>query len=90
MTGGGAVVTLELAGGLPDVLRALDRLQVIARGASLGGVETLATVPAFTTHAACTPAQLEAAGIAPGLMRIAVGLEPVDELLGDVLQAIRG
>ena len=90
MTGGGAVVTLELAGGLPEVLRALDRLQVIARGASLGGVETLATVPAFTTHAACTPAQLEAAGIAPGLMRIAVGLEPVEELLTDVLQAIKG
>ena len=88
MSGGGAVLTLELAGGLESVLSALDRLQVIARGASLGGVETLATVPAYTTHAACSPEQLAAAGIAVGLMRIAVGLEPTEVLLEDLRQAI--
>ena len=90
MTGGGAVLSLELDGGLDRVLPALDRLQVIARGASLGGVETLATVPAYTTHAACTPKQLAAAGISAGLMRVAVGLEPADLLLEDLRQAIRG
>ena len=90
MTGGGAVLSLELDGGLDRVLPALDRLQVIARGASLGGVETLATVPAYTTHAACTPEQLAAAGISAGLMRVAVGLEPADLLLEDLRQAIRG
>lgn len=90
MTGGGAVLSLELDGGLDRVLPALDRLQVIARGASLGGVETLATVPAYTTHAACTPEQLAAAGISAGLMRVAVGLEPAEALLEDLLQAIRG
>ena len=72
------------------MLPALDRLQVIARGASLGGVETLATVPAYTTHATLTPAQLAAAGISPGLMRVAVGLEPADVLLDDLRQAIVG
>ena len=90
MSGGGAVLSLELAGGLERVLPALDRLQVIARGASLGGVETLATVPAYTTHATLTPAQLAAAGISPGLMRVAVGLEPADVLLEDLRQAIVG
>lgn len=90
MNGGGAVLSLELDGGLDRVLPALDRLRVIARGASLGGVETLATVPAYTTHAACTPAQLEAAGISAGLMRVAVGLEPTEVLLEDLRQAISG
>jgi cystathionine beta-lyase/cystathionine gamma-synthase len=90
MSGGGAVLSFELPGGLPAVLAALDRLQVIARGASLGGVETLATVPAYTTHAPLTPEERAAAGIPDGLMRVAVGLEPVGELLADLRQAITG
>ncbi|MGC6486199.1 MAG: trans-sulfuration enzyme family protein [Planctomycetota bacterium] len=89
MNGGGAVLSFEMPGGLPAVLAALDRLQVIARGASLGGVETLATVPAYTTHAPLSPAERAAAGISDGLMRVAVGLEPVEELLADLRQAIR-
>ncbi len=90
MQGGGAVLAFELEGGLPAVLSALDRLQVVARAASLGGVESLATVPAFTTHAPLTPQERARAGIGDGLMRVSVGLEPVDRLLEDLLQAIQG
>ncbi|MFK7742796.1 MAG: PLP-dependent aspartate aminotransferase family protein [Planctomycetota bacterium] len=90
MNGGGCVLAIELPGGLPEVVPVLDRLRVIARAASLGGVESLATVPAFTTHAPLSPEQRQRAGISDGLMRVAIGLEGVDVLLGDLRQAIRG
>jgi cystathionine gamma-synthase len=88
MRGGGCVLAVELPGGLAGARRVFDRLQRIARAPSLGGVETLATLPAFTTHAALTPAQRAEAGIPDGLMRIAVGLEGADVLLADVRQAL--
>lgn len=87
MGGGGAVLAVELPGGLERVVRALDRLQVVARAASLGGVESLATVPAYTTHAPLSPEQRRLAGISDGLMRVAVGLEGVDVLLEDLRRA---
>ncbi|MCA8954103.1 MAG: aminotransferase class I/II-fold pyridoxal phosphate-dependent enzyme [Planctomycetes bacterium] len=88
MTGGGALLAFEVPGGLDRGVAVLDRLRVIARAASLGGVESLATLPAFTTHAALTAEQRRTAGIPDGLIRIAVGLEDVDRLLGDLTQAI--
>lgn len=88
MRGGGCVLAVELQGGLAGARRVFDRLQRIARAPSLGGVETLATLPAFTTHAALSAAQRAEAGIPDGLMRIAVGLEGADALLADVRQAL--
>ena len=88
MTGGGCVVSVELPGGLHGARRVFDRLRHIARAPSLGGVESLATLPAFTTHAALSPAQRAAAGIADGLLRIAVGLEGAEVLLEDLRQAL--
>ncbi|MBL8754499.1 MAG: aminotransferase class I/II-fold pyridoxal phosphate-dependent enzyme [Planctomycetes bacterium] len=90
MRGGGCVVTVELPGGLTGARRAFDRLTRIARAPSLGGIESLATLPAFTTHAALSTAQRAQAGIADGLLRIAVGLEGADVLLADVRQALGG
>ena len=90
MSGGGSVLAIELPGGFDDVLSAVDRLQVIARAASLGGVESLATVPAYTTHAPLSPEQRRSAGIPDGLLRVSVGLEGADVLLGDLRQAIAG
>jgi cystathionine beta-lyase/cystathionine gamma-synthase len=88
MHGGGCVVSLELPGGLTGARRVFDRLRHIARAPSLGGVESLATLPAFTTHAALSPEQRARAGIPEGLMRIAVGLEGADVLLADVREAL--
>ncbi len=86
--GGGALLAFAVDGGVERAKALLDRLQVIARAASLGGIETLATIPAFTTHAALTAAERQTAGIADGMVRLAVGLEDPDELLGDLRQAI--
>jgi cystathionine beta-lyase/cystathionine gamma-synthase len=88
MHGGGCVVTVEVPGGLVGARRTFDRLVRIARAPSLGGVESLATLPAFTTHAALSPAQRARAGIADGLLRIAVGLEGADVLLADLRRAL--
>jgi cystathionine beta-lyase/cystathionine gamma-synthase len=88
MSGGGCVVALEVPGGLDGSRRVLDRLRRIARAPSLGGIESLATSPALTTHAALTAAERAAAGIPEGLLRIAVGLEGVEVLLADVRQAL--
>ena len=79
-----------MRGGLAGARAAFDRLQHIARAPSLGGVESLATLPAFTTHAALTPAQRAAAGIPDGLLRVSVGLEGAEVLLADLRQAIHG
>ena len=88
MHGGGCVVALELNGGLAGARAVFDRLHRIARAPSLGGIESLATLPAFTTHAALSPAQRAAAGIPDGLLRVAVGLEGADVLLADLRQAL--
>ena len=90
MAGFGGMVSFVLAGGLAAAERFYDALGLMARAASLGGVESLATLPAFTTHAALLAEQRRAAGIPEGLLRIAVGLESPDVLLADLEQAIAG
>src|SRR5262249_38733433 len=88
MTGGGCLVSCVVPGGLERARAVFDRLAVIARAPSLGGVETLASLPAFTTHAGLTPEQRRQAGIPDGLLRIAVGLEGSAALLADLQQAL--
>jgi len=90
MHGGGCMVSFEVPGGLERARAVFDRFRLIARAASLGGVESLASLPAFTTHAALTPEQRRQAGIPDGLIRIAVGLEAAAALAADVQQALRG
>ena len=88
MRGGGALVTITVAGGLEAARRTFDRFLVIARGPSLGGVESLGSIPRFTTHARVPPEVLVRNGIDDGMIRISVGLEEPERLLGDVLQAL--
>jgi cystathionine beta-lyase/cystathionine gamma-synthase len=90
MNGGGAVLAFEVLGGLDRARAVVDRLRVIARAASLGGVESLATLPAYTTHAPLSKTERARAGIGDGLVRIAVGLEGADVLLTDLRQAFAG
>ena len=65
-----------------------DRLKLVARGPSLGGVESLASLPAHTTHASLSPEERAAEGIAEGHMRISVGLEGGQRILEDLRQAM--
>jgi cystathionine beta-lyase/cystathionine gamma-synthase len=82
------MVCIDLGGDYERAARAFDRLQVIRRAASLGGVESLVSLPVLTSQWGHTDAQLEAAGVTKGMLRISVGLEDVDDLLRDLDQAL--
>lgn len=88
MHGGGTMLSFALPGGLEQGVRVFDRLRRFARAASLGGVESLASLPAFTSHASLGPDGLARAGIAPGLIRLSIGLESAEVLLADLQQAL--
>jgi cystathionine beta-lyase/cystathionine gamma-synthase len=87
--GGGGVVVFELAGGLEAGVHLLNHVQLCARTVSLGDVRTLITHPASTTHRSVPrPARL-AAQMTDGLVRLAVGLEDVEDIIADLEQALR-
>ncbi len=90
MSGFGGIVTLVLRGGLSAAERFYDRLQLVARAASLGGVESLASLPLHTSHYGFTPEQLQAAGIDPGMVRLSMGVEDAADIIEDVEQALAG
>ncbi len=90
MTAFGGMVTLVLHGGLSAAERFYDRLQLVARAASLGGVESLVSLPVHTSHHGFTPEQLQAAGIDPGMVRLSLGVEDAADIVEDVEQALSG
>ena len=83
-SGFGAIVSFELAGGLPAVARFLEGLECFSLAESLGGVESLVAHPDTMTHAAMEPAARREAGITPGLLRLSVGIEAPEDLLADL------
>jgi cystathionine beta-lyase/cystathionine gamma-synthase len=89
MRGFGSLLAFEVSGGLQGAMAAYDRFGVIARAVSLGGVETVASLPLHTSHAMATPEERRRAGIADGLVRLSVGLEPFETLQEDLAQALR-
>jgi len=84
----GFVLAFEIAGGIAAAVRVYERLRVIARAVSLGGVHTVASLPVHTSHAATPAAERRAAGIGDGLIRLSVGTEPVDVLEADLCAAL--
>ena len=66
----------------------MDRLKVIKLATSLGGVTSLANQPITNTHAALSPENRAKAGISESLVRLSVGVEAVDVLIGDLEQAL--
>ncbi|MEO6037382.1 MAG: aminotransferase class I/II-fold pyridoxal phosphate-dependent enzyme [Saprospiraceae bacterium] len=86
---GGGIVSFELAGGLAQGRKFIDSLQMLSITANLGDTRSIATHPASTTHSKLTVAERGAVGITDGLIRISVGLEHIDDVIGDVEQAIR-
>jgi O-succinylhomoserine sulfhydrylase len=85
---GGGLVTFEIKGGLDRGRRFLNALKMISHSPNLGDTRTIAIHPASTTHSKLTDAERAAVGITPGLIRIAVGLENVKDIIADVDQAI--
>ncbi|HYY93586.1 MAG TPA: PLP-dependent transferase, partial [Pyrinomonadaceae bacterium] len=88
MSGFGGVLGFELKGGYGAADRCLSNLRLASRAASLGGVETLAVHPASNFLHYMTLEEAERIGIAPGLLRVSVGLEGEDDLIADFEQAL--
>ena len=90
MNGFGAVLAFEVEGGFSGAVRVYDRFQLIARAVSLGGVDTTALLPRDASHAMLTDEERARAGVVDGLIRVAVGTEPIEELEADLAQALSG
>ena len=88
MSGFGGMVTFDLGGSYERAERAYDRLQLIKRAASLGGVESLVSLPVITSQWGHTDEQLRQAGVTRGMVRLSVGLEEAQDLIADLDQAL--
>ena len=87
MTGFGGMVSFELKGGLEAARALAKELKLFALAESLGGVESLCDHPAIMTHASVPPEQRAKLGVTDGLLRLSVGIEEVEDLLGDLSRA---
>lgn len=88
MSAGGGIVVLVVRGGLERARRFLDALQLLTHSPNLGDTRTIVTHPTSTTHSRLSEAERQALGIVPGLVRISVGLEHVDDVIADIEQAL--
>lgn len=88
MKNGGGIITFDLKGGLDSGRRFLNALKMLSVTNNLGDSRSIASHPASTTHSKLTPQEQQAVGITPGLIRISVGLEHVEDILDDIRQAL--
>jgi len=88
MSAGGGIITFCVKGGRTRAQRFVDALKLILFTANLGDTRTIATHPATTTHSKLTEEERLAAGIPQGLIRISVGLENVEDIYEDIIQAL--
>ena len=90
MRHGGALLSFELVGGKEAACRFLDRIELVFHAVSMGGMESLATRPAMSSHRGMTPEARLGAGVSDSLIRLSVGVEAIEDLLTDLEQAIAG
>jgi cystathionine beta-lyase/cystathionine gamma-synthase len=90
MNGGPCLVSFAVEGGEAAAREVFERLRLVARAPSLGGVESVASLPCATTHAGLDDEERARAGIPTGLVRISIGVEGAALILDDLLQAIQG
>ena len=88
MNGFGAMMAFDMKGGLPAARRMCDRTRIFLLAASLGGVESLVLLPAYSSHYRMSEKELLAAGLAPGTVRASIGLEDPEDLIEDLRQAL--
>lgn len=88
MTGFGGMLTIEVKGGFKDACRVSDALKIFKIAPSLGGAESLTTMPVTTTHHGLTPEDRARRGISDTMIRLSVGLEAADDLIKDISQAL--
>ena len=89
MSGFGGVVTIDVKGGQDAAFRVFDRLNIIKRAASLGGVESICSLPILTSQYGLTDDELHKCGVSKGMIRISIGLEDVADVIADLEQALQ-
>ncbi|MCM4159905.1 aminotransferase class I/II-fold pyridoxal phosphate-dependent enzyme [Antarcticibacterium flavum] len=89
MKQGGNIISFEIKGGIEAGRKFIDRIQMCSRTANLGDSRTIVTHPPSTTHGRLSEEERLEAGINPGLIRISVGLEHVEDIIKDLKQALR-
>jgi len=87
---GGAMVVFGIKGGAAAGSRFIESLKLFSHLANVGDAKSLAIHPASTTHSQMNPEQQAAGGIRPELVRLAVGLEHIDDIIADIQQALAG
>jgi len=87
-TGFGGIVAFDLKGGKEGAWKLIDATRICSITANLGDTKTTITHPATTTHGRLTPEQLAESGISDGLVRVAVGLESVEDLRADLARGL--
>ena len=87
-TGFGGIVAFDLKGGKEGAWKLIDATRICSITANLGDTKTTITHPATTTHGRLTPEQREESGISDGLVRVAVGLESVEDLRADLARGL--
>ncbi|MEO5501708.1 MAG: O-acetylhomoserine aminocarboxypropyltransferase/cysteine synthase, partial [Ginsengibacter sp.] len=85
--GAGSVLSFELKGGKENAIKFVDSLKMISHLANVGDTKTLIIQPAATTHQQLSDEAQLAAGVTPGLLRVSVGIEHIDDIKGDIVQA---
>jgi cystathionine beta-lyase/cystathionine gamma-synthase len=88
MSGFGGMVTIDVRGGKEAAFRAFDKLKIVKRAASLGGVESICSMPILTSQYGLTDEELVKAGVSKGMIRISIGLEDAADLIDDLDQAL--
>ena len=88
MSGGGGVLSFEVDGSGDDTRRVVESLNLFTLAPSLGGVDSLVTIPVYTSHAMISAEQRLAMGVSDQLVRLSIGIESADDLIADLEQAL--
>jgi O-succinylhomoserine sulfhydrylase len=88
MSQGGGIVVIVVKGGLERARRFLDSVQMLSHSPNLGDTRSIVTHPSSTTHSKLSEAERRQVGIVPGLIRISVGLEHLDDIMADIEGAL--
>jgi len=81
-------LTFEVKGGFEKAVKFYDQLQLFKRLVNIGDAKSLSCHPASTTHRQMTEAEQARAGVTPGMIRLCVGIEHIDDILADLQQAL--
>ena len=86
--GNGALMGVELKGGVESGKKFIDSLELLYHVANIGDSKSLAIHPASTTHSQLSPEEQLAAGVTPGFVRLSIGIEHIDDIIADISNSL--